>query len=89
MALLKGLCDSFQEYNNQGREEAEGVKPVSGAFVSIWYKMLISLLSARTLSDSNKAQKAPTSLDSDNTTFGVLRNTLGSPANRYIFGSIA
>ena len=34
--------------------------------------MLISLLSARTLSDSNKAQKAATSLDSDNTTFRVL-----------------
>ena len=34
--------------------------------------MLISLLSARTVSDSNKAQKAATSLDSDNTTFGVL-----------------
>ena len=35
----------------------------SQGFVSIWYKTLIFLLSNRTLSDSNKAQRAPTSLD--------------------------
>ena len=33
----------------------------SQGFVSIWYKTLIFLLSNRTLSDSNKAQRAPTS----------------------------
>ena len=59
-------------------------------FVSIWYKKLISLLSTRTLSDSNKAQRAPTSLDKrifGNTIlwYWVLSTVyLYTGANRYI-----